>query len=82
MAMMRALVKSRKEPGLWIKGVPELNINDALIKFRAGDIVGDDGFLSVAFSIICLAGKTASPKRKNVGGLIIPELNPQLRWGE
>ena len=42
--MMRALVKSRKEPGLWMEDVPipEPGINDVLIKINKSAICGTD----------------------------------------
>ena len=41
---MRALVKSRKEPGLWMEDVPvpEPGINDVLIKVNKSAICGTD----------------------------------------
>jgi threonine 3-dehydrogenase len=42
--MMRALVKERPEPGLWMKEVPipEVGINDVLIKIKKTAICGTD----------------------------------------
>ncbi len=41
---MRALVKTRAEPGLWLEDVPEpeLGINDVLIRVRRTGICGTD----------------------------------------
>ena len=41
---MKALVKSRKEPGLWLEDVPEpvIGINDVLIRVRRAGICGTD----------------------------------------
>ncbi|MGH9674373.1 MAG: alcohol dehydrogenase catalytic domain-containing protein, partial [Bryobacteraceae bacterium] len=41
---MKALVKSRSEPGLWMEDipVPEIGINDVLIKVRRAGICGTD----------------------------------------
>ncbi len=41
---MKALVKSRREPGLWLEDVPEptIGINDVLIKVRRTGICGTD----------------------------------------
>lgn len=41
---MKALVKSRPEPGLWLEEVPtpEIGINDVLIKVRLASICGTD----------------------------------------
>ena len=42
--MMKALVKSRREPGLWLEEVPvpEIGINDVLIKIHKTAICGTD----------------------------------------
>ena len=44
MAMMKALVKSRPEPGIWLEDVPipEIGINDVLIKIYKTAICGTD----------------------------------------
>lgn len=44
MATMKALVKSRPEPGLWLEEVPipEIGINDVLIKIHKTSICGTD----------------------------------------
>jgi threonine 3-dehydrogenase len=41
---MKALVKSKSEPGLWLEDVPEptVGINDVLIKVRKTGICGTD----------------------------------------
>ncbi|MCX6617658.1 MAG: alcohol dehydrogenase catalytic domain-containing protein, partial [Acidobacteria bacterium] len=41
---MKALVKSRPEPGLWLEDVPlpEIGINDVLIKVQRAAICGTD----------------------------------------
>jgi threonine 3-dehydrogenase len=41
---MKAIVKSRREPGLWLEDVPEptIGINDVLIKVRRAGICGTD----------------------------------------
>ena len=41
---MKAIVKSRAEPGLWIEDVPEpqMGINDVLIRVKKGGICGTD----------------------------------------
>jgi threonine 3-dehydrogenase len=41
---MKALVKSKKEPGLWLEDVPEptIGINDVLIRVRRAGICGTD----------------------------------------
>src|SRR5437588_11547458 len=41
---MKALVKSRSEPGLWVEGAPEpsIGINDVLIRVRQTGICGTD----------------------------------------
>src|ERR1700688_2094196 len=41
---MKALVKSRREPGLWLEQVPEptIGINDVLIRVRRAGICGTD----------------------------------------
>jgi threonine 3-dehydrogenase len=41
---VRALVKSRKEPGLWLEEIPQpsIGINDVLIKVRRAGICGTD----------------------------------------
>ena len=41
---MKALVKSRREPGLWLEEVPtpEIGINDVLIRVRQSAICGTD----------------------------------------
>ena len=41
---MKALVKSRPEPGLWLEEVPtpEVGINDVLIRVRRASICGTD----------------------------------------
>src|SRR5713226_1258452 len=41
---MKALVKSRREPGLWLEDVPEpaIGINDVLIRTRRAGICGTD----------------------------------------
>ena len=43
-SQMKALVKSRREPGLWIEDVPvpELRINDVLIRVLMTGICGTD----------------------------------------
>ena len=42
--LMKALVKSRPEPGLWLEDVqiPRLGINDVLIRVRKASICGTD----------------------------------------
>ncbi|RVA03032.1 alcohol dehydrogenase catalytic domain-containing protein, partial [Mesorhizobium sp. M7A.F.Ca.US.001.02.1.1] len=42
--MMRALVKTRAEPGIWMKEVPvpEIGPNDVLIKIKKTAICGTD----------------------------------------
>lgn len=44
MTMMKALVKSKREPGLWLEDVPvpEMGINDVLIKIKKTAICGTD----------------------------------------
>ena len=44
MAMMKALVKSKREPGLWLEEVPvpEIGINDVLIEVLRTGICGTD----------------------------------------
>ena len=44
MTMMKALVKARREPGLWLEDVPvpEIGINDVLIKIHKTAICGTD----------------------------------------
>jgi len=44
MAMMKALVKAKPEPGIWLKEVPipEIGINDVLIKIQKTAICGTD----------------------------------------
>jgi threonine 3-dehydrogenase len=44
MAMMKALVKAKPEPGLWLQDVPvpEIGINDVLIKIQKTSICGTD----------------------------------------
>jgi threonine 3-dehydrogenase len=44
MKLMKALVKSKAEPGLWLDEVqiPELGINDVLIKIHKTAICGTD----------------------------------------
>lgn len=44
MARMKALVKSRREPGLWLEDVPvpEVGINDVLIRIHKTSICGTD----------------------------------------
>src|ERR1041384_5312324 len=41
---MKALVKSKREPGLWLEDIPEpkIGINDVLIKVRRAGICGTD----------------------------------------
>src|ERR1700677_3638275 len=41
---MKALVKSRPEPGLWLEDVPvpEIGINDVLIRVKKASICGTD----------------------------------------
>ena len=41
---MKAIVKSKAEPGLWIEDVPEpeLSINDVMIRTKKGGICGTD----------------------------------------
>ncbi len=41
---MKAIVKSKAEPGLWIEDVPEpeLTINDVMIRVKKGGICGTD----------------------------------------
>ena len=41
---MKALVKSRREPGLWLEDIPEpsIGINDVLIRVRRAGICGTD----------------------------------------
>ena len=42
--LMKALVKSKPEPGLWLEDVPvpEIGINDVLIRVRKASICGTD----------------------------------------
>src|SRR5882724_5993956 len=42
--LMKALVKSRPEPGLWLEDVPvpEIGINDVLVRVRKASICGTD----------------------------------------
>src|SRR5260370_20997147 len=44
MESMKALVKSKREPGLWLEDVPEptIGINDVLIRVRRAGICGTD----------------------------------------
>ena len=44
MATMKALVKARPEPGLWLQEVPvpEIGVNDVLIKIHRTAICGTD----------------------------------------
>jgi len=41
---MKALVKSKREPGLWLEEIPKpgIGINDVLIKVRRAGICGTD----------------------------------------
>jgi threonine 3-dehydrogenase len=41
---MKAIVKSKAEPGLWIEDVPEpsMGINDVMIRVKRGGICGTD----------------------------------------
>ena len=41
---MQALVKSKREPGLWLEDIPqpEIGINDVLIRVRRAGICGTD----------------------------------------